>query len=66
MFQGFADENMSIELIRALVVTCSSPDKDFEVGVSVVEEKESKALQDPSLQQRMLNGYTEDKLRAGM
>lgn len=57
---------MSIELIRALVVTGSSPDKDFGVGVSVVEEKESKALQDPSLQQWMLNGYTEDKLRAGM
>lgn len=51
--------------VRTTIPTSSrSPYKDIEVEASTTEEQESYGLQDPELQQDMLKGHPEDKLRA--
>lgn len=55
--QRIAGEENEPGLIRVMVVKGSSPDKDFEVEVSVSEEEASYALQGPGLPPCMLNEY---------
>lgn len=55
-----ADDGTETYFTTAMLVRGTSPDKDFEIEVYVVEKKEPNALQDPELHQWMLDEHPED------
>lgn len=59
-FQHMADDGTETYFTTAMLVRGTSPDKDFEIEVYVVEKKEPNALQDPELHQWMLDEHPED------